>query len=237
MQRFLTVVAAILAAYGVGMAIAYPAGGFFVAWFVLAGLLAAATWAPGVAGTVCRVVCVAVLAWVCFGAGLMAADFGDVAPAGVDYVIVLGAGLEDDGTPSEALALRLDAAAAYLGENPGSRCVVSGGQQADEVRSEADAMADYLAGEKGVDPTRVIKEAASTSTVENLQNSRALVPEDASVAVVTNDFHMHRALAIARKQGFPQAWGLAAPSNPLYLAQAGLRECVVLVKDMITGGL
>ena len=137
---------------------------------------------------------------------------------------VLGAGLEDDGTPSEALALRLDAAAAYLGENPGSRCVVSGGQQADEVRSEADAMADYLAGEKGVDPTRVIKEAASTSTVENLQNSRALVPEDASVAVVTNDFHMHRALAIARKQGFPQAWGLAAPSNPLYLAQAGLRE-------------
>lgn len=237
MNRFLTVVAVALAAYGVGMGFAYPAGGFFAVWFVLAGLLAAAVWVPDVAGMVFRVVCVVLFAWICFGLGLMAADFGDVPPGGVNYIVVLGAGLEDDGTPSEALTMRLDTAAAYLEANPGTRCVVSGGQSADEVRPEADAMAAYLTGQKGIDEKRVIKEAASTSTVENIQNSAKLIPEDSTVAVVTNDFHMHRALAIARKQGLPQAYGLAAPSNPLYLGQAGLREVVVTVKDAITGGL
>ena len=33
------------------------------------------------------------------------------------------------------------------------------------------------------------------------------------------------------------AFGLAAPTNPLYLPQATLRECAALVKDFLVGNL
>ena len=221
--------------YGLLMAVLYPAGGFFLVWLALGAALAAAGLVERVRLAVCAVCLVALLAVGGLSA-LIATTAATTPPAGLDCLVVLGAGLRPDGTPTETLRYRLDAALAYLEENPETVCIVSGGQGFGESCTEADSMAAYLKGER-LDASRLTKEEASTTTAENIRNSSELLGEDATVAVVTNDFHLYRALRIAHKNGLPDAYGLAAQTNPLYLPQATLRECAAIAKDALVGNL
>ena len=222
-------------AYGALMAALYPAGGFFLVWVALGAALLVA-WRVPRARLAISAVCLAGLLAAGALSALILTTAAAVPPAGLDSLVVLGAGLRPDGAPTETLQYRLDAALAYLDENPGTTCIVSGGQGFGEVRAEADAMADYLVAH-GLDESRVTKEARSTTTVENIRNSAALLAPDATVAIVTNDFHLYRALRLAEKNGLPGAYGLAARTNPLYLPQATLRECAAIVKEAVTGNL
>lgn len=62
-----------------------------------------------------------------------------------DYIIVLGCGISDDGKATPLLRGRLDKAIEiYRKGQSKAKIIVSGGQGADEVVSEASAMADYL---------------------------------------------------------------------------------------------
>lgn len=241
----LTVLGALSAAYGLLMAVLYPAGGFFLVWAVLGAALVAAGWArrtgawDRLARWARRLVVgtgVAVLVAVGGLCALVATAAAMVPPPGLDCLVVLGAGLRPDGAPSEALAYRLDAALEYLEDNPQTRCVVSGGQGSGEVRAEADAMADYLTG-RGLDEGRLTLEDRSEDTAENVRNSVVLLAPGETVGIVTNDFHLYRALRIAARNGLPDAAGLAAPSNPLYLPQSVLRECSAIVKDVLAGNM
>lgn len=63
--------------------------------------------------------------------------------AGVDYLIVLGIQMRDEG-PSVVYKHRLDAAAEYLNNNPDTRVVVTGGQGANEAISEGEGGKKYL---------------------------------------------------------------------------------------------
>ena len=222
-------------AYGVLMAVLYPAGGFFLVWLALGAALAAA----GLVERVRLVVCAVLLVLAIAASGLSALIMTTAAarpPVGLDCLVVLGAGLRPDGTPSETLRYRLDAALAYLAENPDTTCIVSGAQGFGESRTEADAMAEYLVAH-GLDEGRVTKEELSSTTAENVRNSAELLAPGVSVGIVTNDFHLYRALRIAEKNGLSGAHGLAAPSNPLYLANATLRECAAIVKDSLVGNI
>ena len=72
--------------------------------------------------------------------------------------------------------------------------VPSGGQSAEEVISEAEAMARYLRS-RGVPDSQIVVEDASTTTWENLINSRDLIAglteEDSPLSVlVTSDYHV-----------------------------------------------
>ena len=235
MGTVLLVLGAISAAYGVLMAALYPAGGFFLVWIALGAALVVAARVPRAR----RAICAVCVAGALFAGGLCGLIFSAAAAtpaAGLDALVVLGAGLRPDGTPSEALAYRLDAALDYLEDNPDTVCVVSGGQGLGESRAEADAMYDYLL-EHGLDAGRVTREDRSTSTAENVRNSAELLEPGSSVGIVTNDFHLYRALRIAEKNGLARASGLAAPSNPLYLPQSALRECAALAKDLLVGNL
>jgi uncharacterized SAM-binding protein YcdF (DUF218 family) len=60
---------------------------------------------------------------------------------------------------------------------------------------------------------------------------------DASTALVTNNFHVTRGLALARKQGLTNVCAIAAPSDPLYLPNNMLREFFGLTKDFLLGNL
>ena len=53
--------------------------------------------------------------------------------------------------------------------------IASGGQGADEEVSEAEAMRTYLVEERGVPADAVIEEDRSTTTMENLRNSKAIM--------------------------------------------------------------
>lgn len=235
MATALVVLGVLSAAYGVLMAFLYPAGGFFLVWIVLGAALIAAGRVEKIRRAVLGV-CAAALVAVGVLCGMVWSTASATPPANLDYLVVLGAGLRPDGTPSESLRLRLDAARDYLDANPGTRCIVSGGQGLGEIRTESAAMHDYLV-QQGVSEGRITLESRSTTTAENILYSRELLPEGTSVGVVTNDFHLYRALRLAEKNGLAGAHGLAAPSNPLYLPHALLRECAAIVKDTVVGNI
>lgn len=88
----------------------------------------------------------------------------------------------------------------------------------------------------GVDTDRILVESASKTTVENLQNSRALIDDDdARIGIVTNNFHLFRAMRMAERLGIEHVWGIPAHSTPWYLPNNLLRECLALVKAAIGG--
>ena len=168
--------------------------------------------------------------------GMIAKEFNAKGKPDLDYIIVLGAQVRENG-PSVVLRYRLDAAIDYLEENPDTICIVSGGQGPNEPFPEAQGMYEYLI-EKGVSEKRILLEDKSQSTVENIQNSKQLMDTSyEDIGVVTNNFHMFRALRIAKMQGLDNVYGIAAKSNTLYLPNNVLRECLSILKALAIGSI
>ncbi len=117
-------------------------------------------------------------------------------------LVVLGCQVKN-GRPSNMLKSRLDAAYEYLLEHDSVNVVVSGGQGADEIISEAQCMKEYLV-EKGISPSRIFMEDRSANTEENLKFSIELINErglNNNITVVTDGFHQLRADLIAKRYG------------------------------------
>lgn len=148
------------------------------------------------------------LAAVTYGCILHAA--AGKAEAGAE-VIVLGCKVNGD-RPSLSLLYRMEAALSYLEENPDSLCIVTGAKGKDEVVTEASVMYRWFA-EKGIAEEHLIAEEEAEDTQENMEFSKRILEErgegEEKVVVVTNDFHMYRALRYAKAEGL-NACGLSA---------------------------
>lgn len=167
--------------------------------------------------------------------------FNDKPQEKVDVVVVLGAKMRGN-TVSRALADRLDAAYDYVMEegNEDVVIIVSGGQGADEIMTEAQGMKDYLI-DKGLDGNRIIMEDKSTNTMENLKFSYEIIEEmfgnNASIAICTSNFHVYRATLLAENMGIENVSGLAAYTKPILLPNSTVRECLALVKEWMIGNI
>jgi len=160
----------------------------------------------------------------------------DPLPSRVDYLIILGAGLNGDKL-SWTLWERVDKGLRILQVNKDMRVVVSGGKGPGEWITEAEAMQRYLV-EKGIAKERIIKEEQSTSTMENFRYSREILEQQSSyepsepVLVITNDFHMFRSKILARRNGLNPV-GVPSPT-PWYLRpNVYLREYFAVVKSIV----
>lgn len=154
----------------------------------------------------------------------------------VDYTVVLGAQVRGS-VPSKALRRRLDTAYDYYLEHPDTILILSGGQGTGEDISEAQAMYDYLC-EKGIPASRMVQENRSTNTAENLKFSMAYMEgEHPSVGIVTNNFHIYRAVSIGRKQGLTRISGIPAPGDPILQINYMVRECFGVIKDKLAGNM
>ena len=176
------------------------------------------------------VVCIGIVSFVLVE-GCVISQMHAKGKAELDYIIVLGAQVRENG-PSPVLKYRLDKAVEYLNENPDTVCIVSGGQGSNEPWSEAEGMARYLQ-EKGIDTARILTEDQSQTTGQNITNSKKLMKEGASVGIVTNNFHVFRALQIAKKYGLSDVCGIAADSTPKYLPNNMLREFFAEMKWLL----
>lgn len=154
---------------------------------------------------------------------------------GLNYIVVLGARV--NGTvPSGSLRNRIRVGVEYLRDNPGTIAVLSGGQGSGEEISEARCMYENMLA-AGIDPARLILEEQSTDTAANLRNSRSLIPECASVGLVTNNFHIFRALALARNQGWEDVHSVPVATTMLSLPHYLMREFVGVVYETLRGNL
>lgn len=219
---------------------------FYMVWGVMAAgcgvlsfFLAHRTWVEKIPKALRRIV------QLLFGAGvvlflvvegLVISQFNATPKAGADVCIILGAQMKESG-PSDVLQRRLDKALEYLWGNPDTIVVVSGGQGSNEPVSEAQGMRDYLIA-KGIAEERILMEDASTNTWENLDYSAKLIDKSGDdVVIVTNNFHVFRAVSIARKQGYSTVQGMAASTHRGNLLNNLLREFLGVLKDFFVGNL
>ena len=146
-----------------------------------------------------------------------------------DAIVVLGAQVKEDGTPSVALERRLTAALESYQEKP-QLIIVCGAQGINEPRAEGDVMRDWLI-EKGVRPEDVVAETASFNTRENLLYARAIMEHRglSQALIVTSDYHVARALALCRQTGIA-ATGKGSPSKPEYFIKNHFREGLSWIK-------
>ena len=147
-----------------------------------------------------------------------------------DAIIVLGAQVRPDGSPSVQLGWRLDAALEAFQQKP-VPIVVCGAKGKDEPMTEAAAMAQYLAA-KGIPESIILKDPDSFNTNQNLRNAAALLrslPDLRRVLIVTSDYHVPRSLAIAKDLGF-DACGMGSPCKPEYWLKNHAREALAWCK-------
>ena len=231
--------------YGIAIMLVWSGTLFFAIWYVIGACLIAAAFAhragfferlsKGGRRALVVLGCL-VPAGAVFFAGLAVSSFAARPDGEVSRLIVLGAQVHES-EPSVVLRYRLDAACEYMDEHEDVTCIVSGGQGANEPAAEAHVMKSYME-RWGIASERIVVEDESLSTAENIENSKRLLtsPEE-RVAIVTNNFHMYRALAIAHKKGLVNVSGLAAPSHAFYLPNNVLREMLGIAKDFAFGNL
>ena len=147
-----------------------------------------------------------------------------------DSIIVLGSGLIGDKVPP-LLAQRLTKGKTIYDQFHGRpKLIVSGGQGADELTSEAAAMANYLI-EQGVPEEDILIENRSRTTFENLTFSKAILEKEGlgkHVLIVTNSFHTLRAGVFMRRLKIPGR-SVGSKTAFYYLPSAWIRETVGLV--------
>ena len=147
-------------------------------------------------------------------------------------IVVLGAQVKPDGTPSVALARRLAVAEQAYREHP-RLIVCCGAQGGNEPAPEGEVMRALLIA-AGIPEEDVIAETASRNTRQNLQNAKALLAGRgvAQVLIVTSDYHVPRALALCEQVGL-SAFGRGSPSKPQYFLRNHLREGASWIKFLL----
>lgn len=129
-----------------------------------------------------------------------------------DAIIVLGAQVNPNGEPSIQLQWRLDAAMqAWNGQN--TVIVTCGARGSNEPAPEALVMRDYLVA-RGVPEDMILTDEVSRNTRQNIRNAAGLLEgyDVERVLIVTSDYHLPRAMALAEDVGL-NATGLGSPTR------------------------
>lgn len=145
----------------------------------------------------------------------------------LDYIITLGAAVRN-GVATSPLELRIERSYDYLLNNPGTVDIASGGQGSNESVSEAQCIADGLIS-RGINPERIILEDRSSDTVENISNSFKFIPDNSRTGIVTNSFHIYRAVRTAQLLGH-EASGVPAVTYPILGLHYIVREFFAVVQ-------
>jgi uncharacterized SAM-binding protein YcdF (DUF218 family) len=154
-------------------------------------------------------------------------------PVEFDVAVVLGAQVLPDGSPSPALARRVAHAVGLVRAGRVGHLLMSGGPVGHPV-PEARMMRD-LALRAGLPPDRVHVEEESRNTIGNARLSAPIVSAHGwkRILVVSDAYHMPRALYIFRRLGLPAAGSGARPERPrAEWWAAHLREAFALLKTV-----
>ena len=146
----------------------------------------------------------------------------------VDCIIVLGCQVRDDGTLSHMLRDRLMRGLEVYHAGAAPKLLMSGDHGRKEY-DEVNAMKQY-AIENGVPSEHVFMDHAGFSTYETVYRAKEIFEAD-KVIIITQEYHLYRALYIADKLGL-EAYGVSADLNK-YVGQSmrDFREILARCKD------
>ena len=147
-----------------------------------------------------------------------------------DCILVLGCGLRRDGFPSQMLRDRLDVAIEAYKKGLAPKLLMSGDHGQVDY-DEVNAMKDYAMAQ-GIPSEDIFMDHAGFSTYESMYRAKAIFHCE-KVIIVTQNYHLYRAIADARAMGM-EATGISA-NRRLFTRQwyFTLRESVARVKDTI----
>ena len=154
----------------------------------------------------------------------------DAARMEADCILVLGAGVREDGTPSPLLQERLEMSV-HLYELGASAKILMSGDHGRADYDEVNKMKEY-AVKNGVSSHDVFMDHAGFSTYESMYRARDVF-QVKKLIIVTQQYHLYRALYVAEKLGL-EAYGVAA-DQMVYNGQwyRELREILARNKDFI----
>ncbi|MBQ5633315.1 MAG: YdcF family protein [Clostridia bacterium] len=147
-----------------------------------------------------------------------------------DCILVLGAGVRADGTPSHMLEDRLRGAVA-LYEAGVSDVLLLSGDNSGEDYDEVSAMVKYCL-EHGVPESAIVRDDIGFSTSESVYNTvRTLGYRD--ILVVTQEYHLYRAMYMIKRMG-ADADGFATDYRAYSMQiKRDVREYVARCKDFL----
>ena len=148
-----------------------------------------------------------------------------------DCILVLGAGIHKDGSPSDMLADRL-ITSVKLWNNGVSPVILMSGDHGREEYDEVNNMKMYAVS-KGVASDAVFLDHAGFSTYDSLYRAKDVFGAK-KVVIVTQKYHLYRALSIARSLGL-DAVGVSADLHS-YAGQEirEVREVLARTKDIFS---
>ncbi len=136
-----------------------------------------------------------------------AVEMGDI-----DCIIVLGAGVNEDGTMSYVLSERVRVGAELYLAGASERLLLSGDHSREDY-NEVGTMKEYMVS-CNIDSQMVFTDHAGFDTYDTMYRARDIFKAE-RVLIVTQQFHLSRAVYIARELGL-EAFGVACDENQRY---------------------
>ncbi len=145
-----------------------------------------------------------------------------------ECILILGAGLQPDGTPSYMLADRLEVGLALYNEQVAPKILLTG-DHGQKGYDEVNAMKKYMV-DSGVKEEDIFLDHAGFSTYESMYRAKEIFNVDTAI-VVTQKYHQYRAIYIADKLGY-NAYGVSSDQK-IYVGQEvrDVRESLARIKD------
>ena len=147
----------------------------------------------------------------------------------IDCIIVLGAGVRNN-KPTDMLADRLLRAIEVYNKNLAPKIIMSGDHGREEY-DEVNIMKDF-AVERGVPSEDIFMDHAGFSTYESIYRAKEIF-DAKKVIIITQKYHIYRALYIANKLGI-EAYGVGADQRR-YMNETyrQIREILARNKDFV----
>ena len=148
-----------------------------------------------------------------------------------DCILVLGCGVREDGTPSLMLRDRLDKGIALYEAGAAPKLLMSGDHGRKEY-DEVNLMKAY-AMERDIPSEDIFMDHAGFSTYDSMYRARDIFCAE-RIIIVTQEYHLPRALYVAEKLGL-EAYGVSALDANYYgQTYREFREMLARAKDFCT---
>ena len=155
----------------------------------------------------------------------------DELPDDIDCILVLGAGIRSDNSPSLMLKERLDSGISLYKTGKAPKLLMSG-DHGKTSYNEVQVMKD-IAIDSGIPSSDVLMDHAGFSTYDSIYRAKEIFQAE-KIIIVSQEYHLYRALYLADRLGL-QAYGVASDTRR-YNGQTlrDFREVLARNKDFLT---
>jgi SanA protein len=146
-----------------------------------------------------------------------------------DFIMVLGAQVYSNGTPSPVLEDRLDYAYELYSQGKAPKILVSG-DHGRRGYDEVNSMRQYLI-HKGVPIDNIFMDHAGFNTYDSMCRASEIF-DIKTLLICTQEFHISRSIYLAHASGI-EAYGYPCEDKEIYnMVSLNVRECFARVKAM-----